>query len=248
MIQIPGSYHQKSIEVYSYSPQQQTNVVTIICKGLFGVFDPGHVSGVNMLGSMLTERNSSHVVFYNSSRDFTFSSENDFTSRRSAFAGKTFSDELSDLHTVIRYVIEHSRDIFDVSSTKLVLRIHGSSIGGTLALMATATFPQIQKLSLCAPPSQRGSSKKPIVSTMPEQKEILLAAEKFTGSMLLLYGGDDMVVPKESSLAIATHAAKAQVTIRIVPKADHSFKKIDTIETSDAHKIFADIIFDFLSD
>lgn len=95
--QLAGSYHQKPMDVYLYAPKQHTNIVTIVCKGLFSFFDPNHACGVNVLGDMLIDNNVSHVVFYNSSRDFTFAADSNFESRKAAFTNKTFDDELADL-------------------------------------------------------------------------------------------------------------------------------------------------------
>jgi predicted peptidase len=247
VLQLNGSYHQRPMDVYVYSPVQHTDVVTIVCKGLYSVFDPTHSCGVNVLGDMLVDASLSHVVFYNSSRDFVFGADSNFESRRAAFAEKTFDDELSDLHTVIAYVINHAQEMFNIDQSRLILYLHGTSIGGTVAVMATETFPQIGKLSLCAPPSNKGASRKPIVSSMPQSERLFKVAGQFTGDMFLLYGGNDTIVPKESSFAIVQHAVSARVTSMVVPNADHDFRKLDGNETHDAQVIFAKAIFDFFS-
>lgn len=247
VLQLNGSYHQRPMDVYVYSPAQHTDVVTIVCKGLYSVFDPTHSCGVNVLGDMLVDAGLSHVVFYNSSRDYVFGADSNFESRRAAFAEKTFDDELTDLRTVIEYVIDHAHEVFSIDQSSLVLHLHGTSIGGTVALMATETFPQIKKLSLCAPPSNKGASRKPIVSTMPESGHLFKVAGQFTGDMFLLYGGNDTIVPKESSFAIVQHAVNARVTLIVVPNADHDFRKLDGNETHDAQVTFANAIFDFFS-
>lgn len=246
VLQLNGSYHQKPIDVYVYSPEQHANVVTIIIKGLYGVFDPHHACGVNVLGDMLIESGTSHVVFYNSSRDFPLTADSNFESRKAAFADKTFEEELSDLRTVIKYVIDNSLGTFGINPSELVLYLHGTSVGGAVALMASAEFPQIKKLSLCAPPASKGNSKKPIVSSIPESERLFSAARQFTGDMFLLYGDQDTIVPRESSFAILNHAVKARATSLIVPKADHDFRKLEGVETPDAHRAFATAIFDFL--
>ncbi len=246
-IQLSGSYHKRPVDVFLYSPKQHTNVVTIICKGLYGVFDPSHACGVNVLGEMLITHNISNVVFYNSSRDFSFAADSDFESRKAAFAHKTFNDEVTDLHTVIQHVIDHSQDEFGISPSELVLYLHGTSLGGTISVVVSQEFPQIRKLSLCAPPSSKGNSKKPIVSTMPESEEVFSAAGQFTGDMFLLYGDRDTIVPKESSFALVAHASKARLATLIIPNANHDFRKLDGIETPNAHQVFASAIFDFFN-
>lgn len=247
IIQLNGSYHQKPMNVYLYSPEQHTNVVTVVCKGLYSVFDPKHACGVNVLGDMLIDNNTSHVVFYNSSREFSFTADSNFESRKEAFSNKTFSDEVADLRTVIQYVLDHAQEEFWIRTSDLVLYLHGTSIGGTISLVATAEFPQIQKLSLCAPPASRGSSKKPIVSSMPDSEELFSVVKQFTGEMFLLYGGNDSIVPKESSFAIILHTVKARTSTLVVPSVDHDFRKFNGQETPEAHKTFARAIFDFFS-
>ncbi len=245
-VQLHGSYHDKPVDVYLYAPTQPTPVVTIICKGLFGVFDPSHACAVNVLGDMLIEHNVSHVVFYNSSRDFTFSADSNFEDRKRAFGDKSFSDELDDLRMVASYVTEHAEELFGCDSAKVTLYVHGTSIGGTLALMLTSKYPNIKKLSLCAPPSSRGNSSKPIVSTMPEQSTLLSVAQQFTGDMFLLYGEKDTIVPKESSFKILEHATHANTSSRVVLGANHDFRTLYGVESAEAHKAFADAVFDFL--
>jgi dienelactone hydrolase len=247
VLQLNGSYHQRPMDMYVYSPIQYTDIVTIVCKGLYSVFDPTHSCGVNVLGDMLVDANLSHVVFYNSSRDYTFGADSNFESRKAAFAEKTFDDELADLRIVIEHVIDHAHEVFGIDQSRLVLYLHGTSIGGTVALMVTETFPQIKKLSLCAPPSNKGASRKPIVSTMPQSESLFKVAGRYTGDMFLLYGGNDTIVPKESSFALVQHAINARVTSLVVPNADHDFRKLDGNESYDAQLTFAKAVFDFFS-
>jgi len=244
---LSGSYHQKPIEVFIYSPKQPTNIVTIITKGLYGVFNSNHTCGVNVLGNMLIESNTSHVVFYNSSRDFSITADSDFESRKNALKEKTFDDELHDLQIVIQHVIDRAKNNFDIKPSEIILYLHGTSVGGTVALMVSAKFPQIKKLSLCAPAASRGNSKKPIISSIPESELLFKAASDFKGEMFLLYGEEDTVVPKESSFAIINHATNARTRFSIVPKANHDFRKLAGIETEEAYKKFAVEIFNFLS-
>ncbi len=245
-VRLRGSYHDKPVDVYLYAPAQPTSTITIICKGLFGVFDPSHACAVNVLGDTLIEHNVSHVVFYNSSRDFAFSADSNFEDRKRAFGDKTFTDELADLRTVASYVTEHAIELFGCDSEDITLYVHGTSIGGTLALMLTAEYPHIKKLSLCAPPSNKGNSRKPIVSTMPEQSTLLSVAQQFTGDMFLLYGEEDTIVPRESSFKILEHATQANTSFHVVPGANHDFRTLYGVESPEAHKAFADALFDFL--
>jgi len=246
--QLHGSYHDKPVDVYVYATTRPTSVATVICKGLFGVFDPSHASAVNVLGDLLLEHNVSNVVFFNSSRDFAFSADSDFESRTRAFGDKTFDDELADLRAVTLYVTEHAGSLFGCDHADLTVYVHGTSIGGTLALMLTAEYPHIKKLSLCAPPSSRGSSHKPIISTMPEQSALLSVARQFTGDLFLLCGEEDTIVPRESSFKLLEHATHAHTSFRIVPGASHDFQTLYGVETPEAHEAFASAVFDFLHD
>ncbi len=247
IVQLGGAYRPRPVEVYWYAPERYTPAVTIICNELFGVFDPAYACGVRTLGGLLIERSVSHVVFYNSSRAFSFPPRSSFETRAAAFAGKTFDEELNDLCAVIRYVKDRAQGSFNINPLELALYVHGMSIGGTVALMASAKFPEIQRLSLCAPPSNRGRSKQSVISTMSDSEAIFAAASRFVGELFLLYGDEDTVVPRESSFAICTHARKAQVSTRVIPGADHDFRRLYGIKTPKAHEVFADAIYDFFS-
>lgn len=246
LLRLYGSYHDKPVDVYIYTTARPTTTVTVICKGLFGVFDPEHACAVNVLGNLLIEHGVSHVVFYNSSRDVTVSTESTFEDRARAFSKKTFNDELADLRKVVTYVIEHATELFGCDPEDVTLYLHGTSVGGTLALMLSTEYPQLKKLSLCAPPSSKGNSRKPIVSTMPEQDTLLSVAQQFTGDLFLLYGEEDAVVPRESSFKILEHATHAHTSFRVIPGANHDFRTLYGVASPEAHRVFAEAIFDFL--
>ena len=242
---ITGSYKDQDIEIYVFSPRLTTSRVTIIYKGLFSSFNPRDNSGANILGEKLLESNTSHVVYYNSSREFKLPFNSSMLERQEAFADKTFEEELLDALTLYNFINGKQLSLFNSHISEYYA--HGSSLGGTIAMLMSEHIKKIKKLSLCAPATYRGKSTKPIISTMFETKEILDVISKFQGELFLMRGSHDNVVPESSSALIMESAQLAQVTYLVVDGANHNFTKLHGIETNVARELFADNIFDFLS-
>ena len=165
-IELEGSYNGKLIDAYIWKSQEPVDAVTIFVQGLYGVYSPDeHDDKVNTLVSMLISKGVSHCVDYNSSRDFSFSPDTDYDERKKAFVNKTFTQELDDLKSVVRWIIENSEKEFDIRKSDLILNIHGNSLGGTFAVLLEDFFPMIKKISLCGSGCGTNGSTKPILST-----------------------------------------------------------------------------------
>lgn len=247
-ITLEGNYHDNPIEIFISKAMKPVQVVTIFVHGLYGVFDPIKNSDkINLLVKRLTDENISNCVSYNSARDFQFDHGTDYDKRREAFKEKTFLQELDDLKTVVRWVINNSEKTFGIKKCDLFINIHGNSLGGTLALLLGDFFPMIRKISLCGSGCGTSGSQKPILSTSFQEKVILDSISQFTGNLLLLQGSEDTTVPLESGLKILEHAVNAKKNHTVVPSANHNFSKINGLESVEAKNQFINIIFDFIS-
>lgn len=244
-----GNYHNNPLDIYAWKVQDKINTVTIFAHGLYGVFDTDENDDkVNRLVKRLTTKNISHCVIYNSSRDFSFSPNTDYKDRKKAFLDKTFEQELSDLKKVVIWVIENSEKVFGVKSEKLSINIHGTSLGGTLAILLEDLFTKIKKISLCGSGCGGIYSTKPILSTYFAEKDILDSAAKYKGRLLLLQGSEDTVIPKESGLKILKYAINATTKHIVIYGTNHNFSKINGMDDDEAKKQFEEIIFDFISE
>ena len=202
-----GSYHNRPIEIYVGNTKCPSNTVTIFVQGLYGVFSMAEIGDkINLLSEKLIADNISHCVNYNSSRDFSFTSETEYEERMRAFSEKTFHQELDDLKKVLSWTIDNSKKIFGIEKDNLVLNIHGNSIGGTLAILLKEFFRKIRKISLCGSGCGTNGSTKPILSSHPAEETVLDSIKTFTGELFLLQGGEDTKVPKESGIKILKNA------------------------------------------
>lgn len=235
-----GSYETNPVKVWSFPSHNKTSKTAIFIHGLYGHFDPLETTDkVNLAIKKLTEAGIAHCVVFNTSRSFDFGSDMDFTERKKAFERKTFIQELDDIKSVIKWVIEKDEQ------TRLY--IHGNSLGGTFATLLKEFFMKIDKISLCGSGCGTNGSAKPILSTYPPEEEILNSIANFKGELLLIQGDEDTTVPKESGMKIIKNAIHAKTSVIIVPGANHSFSKLFGIETEKVAGIFASTVFDFFS-
>lgn len=243
---IQGNYHLKPVDVYFTKSRQRTSKVTVFVQGLFGVFEPNDQEDkINLLVKKLTEEGVSHCVNYNSSRDFSYDSQADFNYRMEAFKEKTFEEELGDLKSVVKWVIDNSSEIFGITKEELKLNICGSSLGGTLAVLLEEHFPIIEKISLAGSGCGTNGSTKPILSTHYPEKDILDAVSTFKGKLLLIQGGEDTTVPLESGRKIIENASSASVSHIIIPGANHNFSKLNGEKSTKVKEEFVQALFDF---
>lgn len=247
-INLIGSYHNRPIEIYTKIVKIPSNTVTIFVQGLYGVFSITETGDkINLLSEKLIVDNISHCVSYNSSRDFSFTSETEYEERMKAFVEKTFEQELDDLKKVVSWVTDNSKKIFGIEKDVLILNIHGNSIGGTLSILLKEFFQKIRKISLCGSGCGTNGSTKPILSSHLAENIILDSVKTFTGELFLLQGSEDTKVPKESGLKILKGASLAKITHVTVPGANHNFSKMYGVDNKEAEKHFVQILFDFLS-
>jgi len=244
---ILGSYHKKNIELFVASPKEKISTVTIFVHGLYGVFNElDNKDKVNITIDELLKKNISHVLAYNSSRDFSYDENLNFELRQKAFEFKTFQQELEDLKLAVSWAIDNCAIFFGIPKIQLALNIHGTSLGGTLAILQSDFFPKIKKISLCGSGCGTNGSQKPILSSIFSEQAILDSVAEFSGKLLLFQGGNDTVVPKESGLKILEHAKKADVKYIVIDGANHNFSKMNGIESDAPKQEFASIVVDFL--
>lgn len=83
------------------------------------------------------------------------------------------------------------------------------SFGGTALLGCPDVLNSIQEIIMIGSGSGRSATTtKPLLSTIPDTKNLLYHISKFKGSLYFLHGGKDSVVPLESQKKIYNSALK----------------------------------------
>ncbi|MHB1316715.1 MAG: alpha/beta hydrolase family protein [Minisyncoccota bacterium] len=244
---ITGCYKQKSIEMFIKKTSGNIPVVAVFIHGLYGVFDQNEPGDkLNILINSLTAEGVAHCVSFNTSRDFSFSTKTEYGERKNAFKEKTFIQELGDVKKVASWIINNSEDTFGITKDDLILYVHGTSLGGTFAVLLGDFYSKIKKISLCGSGCGTNGSTKPILSTMFSEADILKPIKTFKGEIFLLQGSEDTQVPLESGLKILKHATSARTSHNVVFGANHNFSKLHGIENDKVEQEFISKIFDFL--
>lgn len=169
-----------------------------------------------------------NVFLYETSRNiYTFEDNeivNDFEKYRKTFEGKTFEDELSDVKTAVKYVV-------DTLAVKKEAKIHliGSSLGGTLSSYLIKPYKKyIKTIILLGSGITTKGKNQPILKTYPPKEKILENFRSFSGNLILFQGTNDTVVPSNEARRIITDSKNAKTRKLIVLKGvDHTFKFIN---------------------
>ncbi len=225
-----------------------SNRIIVFIHGLYGSFsDNREISKSAEARHLISERGIAHTVQYSSSRNYHTDFYGDRLTQQNAFIGKSFRDEMNDLYSVI----SHSRRVLEerigIQQKQIRLSLHGSSLGGPMAILVSKTM-DVDQISLCGSGcSANPYSTKPILSTFPPEKVILSAASRYRGDLLLVQGECDDVVPLASGQKILQAATIARRIHYVVPGANHNFTMRDGVDDKSVSYFFVDIIVKFFS-
>ena len=244
-----GSFGIEPMRIGLRRSVRETHNIALFIHGLYGLFDPNDTEAkANDVAQYLSATGAAHVVQYSSSRLYSFPPSTKWQQREAAFLGKTFSQELDDLRAVLSFIFRNSSSIFGIEQSSLRLLIHGSSLGGTLAILAKEYFPIITRISLCGSGCGANTKTRPVLSTIFPEDMILSSIATFRGQLLLIQGSDDTVVPKESGQKIIRAATSANAHLLEVPGANHTFTELYGVPSQEARAMFERILIAFLRD
>ncbi len=230
-----------------FRPKKKVSVVVLMVHGLYSETGTPR-SKSKILGKKILEKNIANVVQFSSSRDWNiFPSDGEYSKQQKAFEGKTFQQEANDLRDSIDFIIDQSKYLFGIEGKDIKFYIVANSIGGTVTSTLKDKFKYIDKIVLAGSGTRSSDSAKPILSTCPAEKEILSCASSFIGSMLLLQGGLDIVVPIDSQNKLFESYKKAKAKKIVIEGANHSFSEIKGKNKKLAYKLYIDNIIQFLS-
>lgn len=217
--------------------------VVLNIHGLFG-FSGDKGSKSALLGKKVVDKNIGHMAQFSSSRDWNLFDESDFKKALKSFGTKTFGQEVQDTKDTIDLLVAHSKFLFN--QEKIEISIVGGSLGGTIAATLSDKFNLIDKIILAGSPSKL-KEKFHLTITGPSPRIIKKHARKFKGSVLLLQGEKDTIVPLKSGEKLLSffENARSKKTI-IVKGANHNFSSIDGKNKKKAFEIYTEEVIKFL--
>lgn len=244
IIYLKGNY-KSSIKLDIIKAKKKTNKVLINVHGLYAMTgDKGSKS--KHLGNKVLEKNIANVVHFSSSRDWNvFPTDGNFVKQQEAFKNKTFKEESQDLADTIDLILDQSKTLFGVEGVRLY--IVGSSIGGTVTSTLKDKFKHIDKLVLAGTGTGYSGSTKPILSTCPQENEVLSSVKSYKGELLFLQGSKDDVVPFEAQNKLFEGYKNAKKEKIIIEGSNHNFSKINGKDKRLAQKLYTDFVLKFLS-
>jgi hypothetical protein len=217
--EVPGLFS-GNIKIYYYPSIKPSKKVFLVLKGIYGEHIPGGTSWDNALVKLL--ENDYHLIFIRTSR---LNEKMD----REAFVGKTFKQECDEVINAFEYC---NKNIF---SNDYVWGCVGVSFGGTIFLGSPEVFSQMKIAIMVGSGCGRNpETTKPLLSTLPETKQLLKSLDNFRGVFIFLHGDADIVVPTTSQQMIYDRAIKNAIKHEwnSLPNLDHSLR--DTI-TRESH-------------
>lgn len=241
---LKGNY-KSFIKLDIFKAKKKTNKVLVNVHGLYAMTgDIGSKS--KFLGSRVLEKNIANVVQFSSSRDWNiFPTDGNFPKQQEAFKAKTFQQEAQDLANTVDLILDQSKFLFGVEDIRLY--IVASSIGGTVVSTLKDRFKYIDKLILAGTGTGYGGSTKPILSTCPQESEVLTSVKTYKGELLFLQGSKDDVVPFEAQNKLFDGYKNAKKEKIIIEGANHNFSKINGKDKRLAQKLYTDFILKFLA-
>lgn len=243
-IHIKGNY-KSFVKLKISKAKIKTDKVVLMVHGLYA--DTGNpYSKSKLLGNKILKVNIANVVYFSSSRDWSiFPSDGNYEKQQEAFKGKTFKQEAYDIICSIQLILDQSDKLFGIQKEKLRFYIVANSIGGTIISTLKDYFKYFDKIVLCGSGTGSSSSTKPILSTCPEEKEIMSSSETFIGQVLLLQGDKDDVVPLEAQDKLLGSYKNAKTQKIVIKGANHSFSKIDGKNKILARNLYVNSIISF---
>lgn len=243
---LKGNY-KSFIKLQVFKTKNKTKYVFINVHGLYAT--SGDTSSKSkLLQNKILEKNIANVVQFSSSRDWNiFPPDGDYAKQEESFKGKDFKNEADDLKDTINFILDQSKYLFGVEGEKIRFYIIANSIGGTVVSTLKDKFDRMDKIVLAGSGTKPSDSTKPILSTVPDERDIFDSSKNFKGKLLFLQGSKDDIVPVDAQNKLFSSYQNAKGKKIIVEGANHNFSRINGKNKRLAQKLYTDFIIRFLN-
>lgn len=187
---------------------------------LHGVFSTTLKDKYFSLAEEIEKNKIGSVFLYETSRKiYSWESNLEFEKYEQTFKGKTFEDEKKDVEKAFKYFLK----ITSINDKNIVLV--GFSLGGTLASFLLPKYGRlIRSLFLFGSGISTKRKELPVLSSYPPKDKILSNFKNFNGSIYLIQGEKDNVVPKEEGREILKVENNSFIKKNVILKnIDHQF-------------------------
>lgn len=169
-----------------------------------------------------------NVIIFETSRKWI---ERDWTYEKKVedFKWKTFEEELSDCRSVIKYILDNSKEIFWIPAEQLEITINWNSLWWILALALASEFQQIKNIStVWTGMLTKDKEWLPFLEEYPDNEIINKRVEWFKGNLLLQYWTKDVLFKVEDfqELKWKLKSVKKMWEIKMI-WVDHTFKYVN---------------------
>lgn len=191
---------------------------------LHGVFSTTLKEKYQLIARQIVKNKLGSVFLYETSRKInSWESKMEFYNYEKTFRGKTFLDEKNDVEIIFDHFLKITS-----STKKINIILVGFSLGGTLASFLLPKYGSIIKsVFLFGSGITTKRKNLPILSTYPPKEKILQNFKNFKGSIYLIQGDKDNVVPTEEAKQILKIANQSLIKKNIILKnVDHQFNLI----------------------
>jgi pimeloyl-ACP methyl ester carboxylesterase len=239
---ITGSWNNYLIRYRFYPGKDLTKDTYVFFHGAYGTSLDNPRD--NMLIHHLIEMNLGNIFCYETSRPSAAHNQKlNWEEKINLFEGKTFQNELDD----VQLVFSHLHNTLVRNSDKSKYHFIGFSLGGTLASFLLPQYGGlVDSICLFGSGISTNGVDKPITSTYADQSIILSNYQSYSGSLTLVQGSEDTVVPMDPAKLVLEVALKARwKQLVVMYGVDHTFKYLHGHEAIEkiAPKIFSLIDF-----
>jgi pimeloyl-ACP methyl ester carboxylesterase len=221
--QLESRYHQLPITIAEISAPTRSATALVLHPGAFEFLWGDNERYKNILAWFREHVGTTpHCFSYQTSRQAVpvIPGEDRVSYWKRLFPQKTFADEIDDVRTVYARILSRTMGEGSIDRVFSV----GFSVGGTISLLLTAEFPQLQKVCTVGSAISTKRPSLPVLTGYPDKREILEKIKPFRGSLLMLQGFAEEVVPFEDTEEVIHNLCDARYLSLVRLKgANHMF-------------------------
>lgn len=244
---LKGNYQGYFTKLKIHKLSVSSRYVLVNVHGLYGASGEPF-SKSTLLGNSVLKHGLAHVVHFSSSRNWQmYQNAKNFSDQIDAFQGKSFEQELQDLKETINLLLTNSTELFDQDGKNIQFLLIGSSLGGTVISSLGEKLQWCHSIVMCGSGIGPSTSGKPILSSYPSKQTIRQSTERFKGSVLLLQGSKDDVVPLFSGDELLGSYINARMREKkLLEGVNHNFSNINGRNKQKAKSLYISTILDFV--